>query len=51
VAALPAAVKSLKECGVTVEELLRPGLGHGIDEIGLARGGAFLRASFARAAR
>jgi phospholipase/carboxylesterase len=48
VRALPAAVSALKTAGVPVEELLRPGLGHGIDEEGLKRGGAFLRESFAR---
>ncbi len=46
---LPAAVAALKNYGIAVEELLRPGLGHGIDEEGLARGGAFLRAHLARA--
>jgi len=49
VAMMPAAVAALKRCGLTVEELLRPGLGHGIDEEGLDRGGAFLRDSFAGA--
>ncbi|HUK59298.1 MAG TPA: prolyl oligopeptidase family serine peptidase [Stellaceae bacterium] len=46
---LPAAVSALKANGVAVEELMRPGLGHSIDEEGLARGGAFLRDHFARA--
>jgi phospholipase/carboxylesterase len=41
--ALPAAVKGLKAVGVPIEELVCPGLGHGIDEAGLKRGGAFLR--------
>ena len=44
-----AAVAALKRCGVPVEKLLRPGLGHGIDEEGLERGGAFLRDGFAGA--
>ena len=48
VRALPAAVSALKAASVPVEELLRPGLGHGIDEEGLKRGGAFLRARFAQ---
>ena len=48
-AMMPAAVSALKASGITVEELVRPGLGHGIDEEGLARGGAFLRDGFARA--
>jgi phospholipase/carboxylesterase len=46
---LPAAVSALKGYGIAVEDLLRPGLGHSIDEEGLARGGAFLRAHFGRA--
>jgi phospholipase/carboxylesterase len=48
VRALPAAVSALRSANVAVEEMLRPGLGHGIDEEGLKRGGAFLRESFAR---
>ena len=43
VRALAHAAAGLKAAGVAVEELLRPGLGHGIDEEGLTRGGAFLR--------
>jgi len=46
---MAAAVKGLKANGIAVEELVRPGLGHGIDEEGLLRGGAFLKACFARA--
>jgi phospholipase/carboxylesterase len=42
-AALPMAVRTLRAAGVTVEELLCPGLGHAIDEAGLRRGGEFLR--------
>ncbi len=47
VRAHPAAVAALKAANVPVEALLRPGLGHGIDEEGLKRGGAFLREHFA----
>jgi len=46
---MPVAVAGLKAVGIEAETLVRPGLGHGIDEEGLERGGAFLRASFARA--
>ena len=45
--ALPQAYAALKAASVPVEQLLRPGLGHGIDNEGLAAGGAFLRAGFA----
>jgi phospholipase/carboxylesterase len=48
VRALPHAVAGLQAAGIPVEQLLRPGLGHGIDEEGLRRGGEFLRAGFAR---
>jgi len=48
VRALATAAMTLRAANVPVEELLRPGLGHGIDEQGLKRGGAFLRESFAR---
>jgi phospholipase/carboxylesterase len=41
--ALPLAVAGLTAAGVPVESLTCPGLGHGIDEAGLERGGAFLR--------
>ncbi len=41
--ALPRAVAALKAADVPVESLSRPGLGHGIDEVGLRRGGEFLR--------
>lgn len=44
VKAHPAAVAALKRQGVPVEALIHPGLGHGIDEDGLRRGGTFLRA-------
>jgi phospholipase/carboxylesterase len=47
VRALATAETTLKAVGVKVETLLRPGLGHGIDEEGLRRGGAFLQASLA----
>ncbi len=49
VRALPAAVTALEGAGVAVEQLLRPGLGHGIDEEGLRRGGEFLRQHLGRA--
>jgi phospholipase/carboxylesterase len=45
---LALAVTGLQAAGVPVEQLVRPRLGHGIDEEGLRRGGAFLRDSFAR---
>ncbi len=45
--ALPEAYAALQKAQVPVEQMLRPGLGHGIDGEGLARGGAFLRAAFA----
>jgi phospholipase/carboxylesterase len=48
--ALAVAAQALAANGVAVEQLLRPGLGHGIDEEGLRRGGAFLRQAFARGA-
>ena len=41
--ALAMATEGLKAAGVPVEQLVRPGLGHGIDEEGLRRGGEFLR--------
>ncbi len=37
------AERKLTELGVAVETLARPGLGHSIDEMGLTRGGEFLR--------
>ena len=45
---LALAVTGLEAAGVAVEQLTRPGLGHGIDEEGLRRGGAFLRDKLAR---
>lgn len=45
--ALPQAYAALRQAKVPVEQMLRPGLGHGIDGEGLVRGGAFLRAAFA----
>jgi phospholipase/carboxylesterase len=42
VSALDAAAIGLRAVGVSVETLRRPGLGHSIDEVGLARGGEFL---------
>ncbi|HLI23063.1 MAG TPA: prolyl oligopeptidase family serine peptidase, partial [Stellaceae bacterium] len=41
----PEALAALQAAGVTVQGLLRPGLGHGIDAEGLARGGEFLKAA------
>jgi len=46
-AAHPAAVAALKAAQVPVEAMLQPGLGHGIDDEGLTRGGHFLRDAFA----
>ncbi len=39
---LPRAVASLAAHGIAAESILSPGLGHGIDQAGLERGGAFL---------
>jgi phospholipase/carboxylesterase len=47
--ALALAEQGLKAAGVRVESLICPGLGHGIDEAGLKRGGEFLRQIFANA--
>jgi phospholipase/carboxylesterase len=44
--ALPMAAQGLEAAGVPVEIMVCPGLGHGIDEAGLTRGGEFLRARF-----
>jgi phospholipase/carboxylesterase len=44
--ALSGAANGLKAAGVPVEILTRPGLGHGIDEEGLSRGGEFLHQAF-----
>jgi len=41
--ALARAAASLEAAGVPVETLVRPGLGHGIDEEGLRTGARFLR--------
>jgi phospholipase/carboxylesterase len=49
-AALAAAVKTLKAAGVTVTDIMRPGMGHAIDEECLRRGGEFLRANLNRQA-
>ncbi len=43
------AYAALVQVGVPVEEMLRPGLGHGIDAEGLAAGGEFLRAALTTA--
>ncbi len=47
--ALPLAESGLQAAGVPVEVLSCPGLGHGIDEAGLKRGGEFLRERLAAA--
>ncbi len=44
--ALARAEQGLKAAGVPVQSLTCPGLGHGIDEAGLKRGGAFLQKVF-----
>jgi phospholipase/carboxylesterase len=44
--ALSIAANGLKSADVPVEILTRPGLGHGIDEEGLTRGGEFLHQAF-----
>jgi phospholipase/carboxylesterase len=41
--ALPAAQSVLQAAGVPVDVEVRPGLGHGIDQEGLTRGGFFLK--------
>jgi phospholipase/carboxylesterase len=41
--ALPAAQSILQAAGVPVDVEVRPGLGHGIDQEGLTRGGFFLK--------
>ena len=41
--AMEAAQAGLTSAGVAVESIARPGLGHGIDEVGLGAGAAFLR--------
>lgn len=46
---LAAARRVLEENGVPVEAHVRPGLGHGIDDWGLRRGGEFLARAFGRA--
>jgi phospholipase/carboxylesterase len=47
---LALAAAGLAAVGVAAEQLVRPGMGHAIDEEGLRRGGAFLRDSLAQAA-
>ena len=46
-ASLGEAERALSALEVPVETLACPGLGHGIDEQGLAKGGAFLKQAFA----
>ncbi|WP_135469879.1 alpha/beta hydrolase [Crenalkalicoccus roseus] len=43
------AESALREAGVPVESLFLPGLGHGVDEAGLAAGARMLRRAFAPA--
>ena len=43
VGALTGAEAGLRQAGIEVESLRRPGLGHGIDEEGLSRGAALLK--------
>ena len=45
--ALDTAVTALTEANVPVRHMLRPGLGHGIDPLGLEEGGRFLAEAFA----
>ncbi len=47
VEALSTAVATLTEANVPVRNMLRPGLGHGIDPVGLEEGGRFLSEAFA----
>ena len=49
VQATRAAEAALRQAGVPVEALYRPGLAHGIDEAGLAAGRRWLEAAFGRA--
>jgi phospholipase/carboxylesterase len=49
VEATRAAEAALRQAGVPVEALYRPGLAHGIDEAGLAAGRRWLEAAFGRA--
>ncbi|WP_018183347.1 alpha/beta hydrolase [Kaistia granuli] len=49
VAALQETEKALRDAGFAVAAIERPGLGHGIDEAGLAAGAAFLNRIFATA--
>jgi phospholipase/carboxylesterase len=42
-AAMESAEAGLRDAGIAVESVARPGLGHGIDEVGLGVGAAFLR--------
>src|SRR5262245_37059216 len=49
-AALAAAEAALAAAGIPAETIVRRGLGHSIDEVGLARGGGFLAKHFTAAA-
>lgn len=44
--ALATAQKALQSLGIPVTAITRPGLAHGIDDVGLARAGEFLNAAF-----
>ena len=44
---LALAERSLKALGVPVKTVIRPGVGHSIDEIELAKGGEFLKSVLA----
>jgi phospholipase/carboxylesterase len=48
--ALPFSTEGLKALGVPVEAHMRPGLGHGIDGVGLQLGGDFLARALAQTA-
>ena len=50
VGAIHEAREALRESGLNVEWHVRPGLGHGIDEVGLQLAGKFLRQHLANAA-
>jgi len=46
VEAMAETAAALRDAGYSVETLVRPGLGHGIDAVGLQAGAAFLRQAF-----
>jgi phospholipase/carboxylesterase len=47
---LPRIEKAFSEAGFEIEAIMRPGLGHGIDQFGLIRGLQFLQESFEKSA-